>query len=365
MGDHQSQTGVSPTQPASPTLLPERPPRIEWFWQSNADPWSSESAEWCAYSDVDTAIIEEAFQQKLPDVLLDDFTISFKHLVQISNDDQLKQRPMKRVVSTETSKIRDARFMQSPVNPSAPFGHANLGDFRRKAHYHFKLPGFAYTHENNSLQNPANRRRMVEKAAEGIIIEGNKAGKRRQGEWFAQQLLNVIDGTAVEVWRVCARLYTMQSFLFEKLNECMRLEGDEEHEQLWKSKVPTFGPFSLLLYYLGEYTDEKLTVYRGCHLNDNLIQQYREKLATEPNTAIVFPAFTSTSRNRNTAEQFGNVLFTIEIDRYYDGCDVSPYSNFNEEEILLAPYFMFYIQSCNFNEVDDKWIIHLRSDRIQ
>lgn len=355
----------SSTESASHASPKPQQPRIEWLWKSNEDPWSNESAEWCAYSDVDTAIIEEAFQQKLPDVVLDDYTISFHPLVQLCNDDASQQRPVKRLANKQDDKLRETRFIQSPISPSIPFGHSGLGDFRWEAHKYFNLPGFAYTYKKNHLLKPDNRRRMVEKAAEGIVIEGKKVGKKRQGEWLAQQLLNVIDGTAEEVWRVCARLYTMQSFLYEKLNECMRLEGDEEHEQLWKSKVPTFGPFSLLLYYLGEYAVGNMTVYRGCYLSDDLIQQFRQQLANDPKTEIVFPAFTSTSRNRDKAEMFGNVLLIIEVDRHYDGCDVSPYSKYNEEEYLLAPYFMFWIRSCDFDEIENKWIIHLQSARIQ
>jgi hypothetical protein len=271
------------------------------------------------------------------------------------------------MVHNEEETLREARFMSNPINPSSPFGPFNLGGFRKATHIHFNLPGFAYTYENNSLENAANRRRIVQKAADGILAEGTKEGKKREAEWLAQQLLDVIDGTAVEVWQVCARLYTMESFLYKKLNECMRVEGDEdeEHDQLWKSKVATFGPFSLLLYYLGEYTRGEMTVYRGCNLNDDLIQQFRQKMVNNPRDTPVFPAFTSTSKNRNKAERFGNVLFVIDIDRRYDGSDVSSYSRYNEEEYLLAPYFAFSIRSCRFIENTNKWVIHLRSARFK
>lgn len=352
-------------QSASNIFLSSGKSRLEWVWKSNADPWGSEPAEWCAYSDVETAIIEKAFQQKRPEAVLDNYTVLFDELVQVSRDDTSKKRPVKRVINKAEDKLREARFMTNPINPSSPFGHYSLGGFRREAHIHFNLPGFAYTYENNSLENAANRQKMVQKAAEGILIEGKKVGKQHEAEWLAQKLMNVIDGTAVEVWRVCAFLYTMESFLYKKLNECMRLEGDKEHEQLWKSKVATFGPFSLLLYYLGEYSSGEMTVYRGCNLNDDLIQQYRQKMVTDSQHSVVFPAFTSTSKNRDKAEEFGNVLFVIDIDRRYDGSDVSPYSRYKEEEYLLAPYFAFNIRSCTFIGNKNKWIIHLRSARFE
>lgn len=145
----------------------------------------------------------------------------------------------------------------------------------------------------------------------------------------------------------------------------MRLEGDEEHEMVWKSKVTAFGPFSLLLYYLGEYTDGEITVYRGCNLSDDLIKKYQEEMINDPESLVVFPAFTSTSKNRSKAERFGNVLFVIDIDCHYDGSDISPYSRYDEEEYVLAPYFAFFIRSCKFMENEHKWIIHLRSARFE
>jgi hypothetical protein len=145
----------------------------------------------------------------------------------------------------------------------------------------------------------------------------------------------------------------------------MWLETDDEHEEFWKSKISTFGPFSLLLYYLGEYTGGKMTVYRGCNLTDDLIKAYRQKLVNGiHNDSVVFPAFTSTSRNCTMAELIGNVLFVIDIHGNHDGCDVLPYSLFDEEEHLLNPYFMFSVQSCQFDQDKNKWIIYLQSSRL-
>lgn len=342
------------------------PSGIQWAYKADVDSCDSDSTEWCAYSDVETAIIEEAFQKKLPEATLDEYIISFLTLIQISRRDMSDQRPVKRLDSQREQKLRRARFMSDPINPSNPFGPSYLGNFRRATHDLYNLPGFAYTHKENSLNNPSHRREMVRRAADGIIIEGKKVGREREGEWIAQKLLSVIDGTPTEVWRMCAHVYTMESFLFRKLNECMRLEGEEEHEDVWKSKVATFGPFSLLLYYLGEYTDGTWTVYRGCNLSEDSIEMFRQRIANDSTIdEVVFSAFTSTSRNRSMAELLGNVLFVIEIQGDFDGCDVAPYSVFDEEEeYLLAPYFMFSIRSCEFDDEKNKWIIHLRSGRL-
>jgi hypothetical protein len=145
-----------------------------------------------------------------------------------------------------------------------------------------------------------------------------------------------------------------------KMNEWMRLVDEKEQETIWKNKVPTFGPFACLLY-IPSCGDKKkiIYVYRGAQLSDDLIQYYLEK-SSQPGERFLFPAYTSTSRNQMKAEQFGNVLFVIQISDY-DSYNVSPYSSYDEEEQLIKPSFTFYIRSCNFDKEKYKWIIHLKS----
>jgi hypothetical protein len=181
-------------------------------------------------------------------------------------------------------------------------------------------------------------------------------GKQKEAECMTEQLLKVKDGTSEEIWQCCAHLYTMESFLYKKMNEYMRLVGDKQHEQLWKSKVLTFGPFAHLLgAFMTSKKYTKMTVYCGANLSDDLIDKYRNNL----DAYLTFPEFTSTSRNREKAEQFGNVLFIISISSL-DGTDVSSYSDYpDEEEILLRNDFAFYIRSCTFDANKQKWIIEI------
>ncbi len=99
--------------------------RIEWMWKSNPEPWNSaQKEEWRSYSDVETAIIEEAYQKKLPEALIDNYHINFKQSVQILNSNENNQRPVKRVErgrSTSQVRLREARFMPNPIHPSTPF----------------------------------------------------------------------------------------------------------------------------------------------------------------------------------------------------------------------------------------------------
>ncbi len=131
--------------------------------------------------------------------------------------------------------------------------------------------------------------------------------------------------------------------------------GDKQHEELWKSKVVTFGPFAHFLGLVGAREYKKMIMYRGANLSNDLIDKYRNNLGAY----LTFPAFTSTSRNRQKAEQFGNVLFIISSTSL-DGTDVSSYSDYpDEEEILFRNDFAFYIRSCTFDANKQKWIIEI------
>ena len=333
--------------------------RIEWMWKSNVDSWSSgEKEDWCAFSDVETIIIEAAFQRKLPRTSLDDCHVDLKKLVQISNKDQNKQRPIKRIAKDKVKpdrRLREARFMSNPTNPSISFAESiSCMGFVNEVLHRFNLL------DDTSLREVTNRNMLVEKAVEGLIIEGKLAGKQQEAEWMAQQLANMNGGTEEDIWKCCARLYTMESFLYKKMNEYMRLGGDSEHRELWRSKMSTLGPFAYLLSILAiDRNYKKITVYRGASLTDDMIEQYRRNVDRYVN----FPAFTSASRNRKKAEQFGNALFVMDISSLH-GSDVSPYSYYpDEEETLIKPDFVFYIESCMLNKTLNKWIIHLSTHR--
>ncbi|CAF2028788.1 unnamed protein product [Rotaria magnacalcarata] len=337
---------ISPTQ------------RIEWMYKLNAN--SSHPAEWRIYSDIEIAIIEEQYQNKQPEARLDDYHIDLINQVQISIHNSKHQCPVKRVVNLRgDGRLREERFMPNPILPSQPFTDArHRSSFLDAAGQYFNLT-IGYDLTVLAM--------LVEKAAEGIIVEARKVGKEKEGQWMAAQLLKVKSGRYKDVAECCARLYCMESFLYKTLNEIMRLGMDEQHQALWRSKLPTLGPFTCLLFNLQQNLSlptaaKTMTVYRGANFSQDLIEQYRRISALpEANRgSCQFTAFTSTSRNREKAQQFGNVLFVIEISEA-DGCDVSSYSEFNEEEHLLNPHFYFFIQSCIFDDQINKWIIKLRS----
>jgi hypothetical protein len=336
------------------------------MWKSNKNPWShSEPDEWSFYCDIDTAIIEEAFQENQHEVLLDDYHINFNHFVQISNCTEKNQRPVKRMINQQNDRrLREERFLANIIQPSAHFIDTGSLYFTRVVERYYGFTSMCESWDDVTLQ------MLIEKSADGFIFEGKLIGQQRQGEYLSRQLLHVKNNTEREIYECCARLYCMNSFLYKKLNEWMRLAGDREHKMLWESKIPTLGPFACLLCGLAQhrYTSEILTVYRGASLPKDLIEQYRQKCyhPGDDSESLTFTAFTSTSRNEAIAEIMAdNVLFIIDT-RLDQSDDVSPYSNYpDEEEQLLKPDFSFTILSCNFDQTRKKWIIHLQSEMIK
>ncbi|CAF3833720.1 unnamed protein product [Rotaria sp. Silwood1] len=332
---------------------------IEWMWQSNPNPWSeSEPAKWSHYSDLENLIIEEAFQDKQSRALLDDYYIDFKSKRQILNTDDYKQRPIKRVEREREDKhLREARFMDLPVGKGRSFGgqYGWVSPFVIEVRRYLKLePDDLPSKKPNMIP------MLIEKAARGIIEEGKHIGKEREAEKLAKMLREKKNAGMEEVWKCCAYLYTLESFLYKTLNAAMRLVGDSEHEQVWRSKVRTLGPFCLLLWddpFNTKLTTEK-TLYRGAELNKEQIASY-EKMAKDNKAYGSFQAYTSCSRNREKAEEFGNTLFIMEVLIAFIA-DLSPLSEYtNEEEELVTPGVCFRVESVEFDHKTNKHLIHL------
>jgi hypothetical protein len=323
--------------------------RIEWLWQTTA-----ERAEWHRYSDVDSILIEEAFQAKQDRVVLDTVQIDLVHHVQISNDDSNNQQsvPVKReVTATGDKKLREDRFMLNPIHPNMPFCHASTDSI-------FLVAAKLQLRDTSS-------KNIVEAAAEGIAEEGKKAGRQREAQWMANELLKVKNCSEEEIWRCCARLYTMESFLYKKLNEAMRLVDDKTQQHVWQQQIPTLGPFAILLDKNTVCFERPAgcfrgTVYRGANLSKDQIVKFKE-VATSKNPHRSFQGFTSCSRNRMKAESFGNTLFIITPPTYkiINNNDVSPYSAYDEEEQLLSPAYRFRVRNVEFNAKKNKYYIYL------
>ncbi|CAF4244373.1 unnamed protein product [Didymodactylos carnosus] len=142
--------------------------RAQWYWKSNSDPWSTNgNEEWTKYSDIESAIIEEAFNQKNKTKLaeLDNYSINLNDSIQISKSDPNKQRQIKRVLTSrnESQDLREERFFLTPELSKT------FNDDWGEETYNF----LSQWTKHKELSNPE----IVEQAANGIIIEGKKLGQ--------------------------------------------------------------------------------------------------------------------------------------------------------------------------------------------
>jgi hypothetical protein len=152
----------------------------------------------------------------------------------------------------------------------------------------------------------------------------------------------------------------MDSFLYRKLNETLWSKDDDKQQDLWESKITTFGPFILLFSKLVlQQTQNYMTVYRGVNLSDHMIEQLktsRDKLR--------FPALTSTTRNLEVAEMFsGNATVCVDINYGIKSMDLASYSSFpDEEEQILDTDFCFEVRGYYFDSTNNKWRFHLSAN---
>ncbi|CAM4913261.1 unnamed protein product [Rotaria socialis] len=335
--------------------------RVQWMWNAQTDPLSkSQPAEWHPYSDVENMIIEKAFTADKTEVMLDEYHIDLKCNLQVSNSDVDKQRSVKRVVCNGNDKrAREERFMHNPVAPKRPVGgqYGFVPPFIKEAAKDLNLTPKQFPSKNRTVI-PM----LIEKAALGIIEEGKNIKKQREGEEMANKLMEKKNAGMEEVWKCCAELYSMESFLYKKLNEIMGSIGSEQHEQVWRSKIRTWGPFCLLLWdnpFNGKITKPGTILYRGATLSDDSIASFQEDCTADPKPWRSFQSFTSSTRNRNVAEQFGNALFVMKT-RLAFTIDLSELSEyFHEQEELIYPGVSFKINRMEFDKDKNKHLIYL------
>ena len=186
-----------------------------------------------------------------------------------------------------------------------------------------------------------NPKLCLRKAVEGILIEGRRIGKSIVAKKLVEPLERFHGLTTYEASQFSVRMFTRDSFLYTLINKALR-ENDS-------SKVETFGPYCYLLraYIRLTGTDYSGTLYRGCHLSDAQIDQYRNASMTKD--WKTWPSFTSTSKSQVVAQAFQhNVCFIFEVQyikiSLVRAFDIEKLSiNPDEEEYFypLASYFKF------------------------
>lgn len=97
------------------------------------------------------------------------------------------QRPVKRTIQGRegNTKICNAQFFPDAISPSRSFGQWGNGP----SNFIFAVRNLFYLEDDFSLDDVSSCCFMVEKAAQGIVVEGKLVGKQRVAEWMAEQLM--------------------------------------------------------------------------------------------------------------------------------------------------------------------------------
>ncbi|CAF0898700.1 unnamed protein product [Adineta steineri] len=140
----------------------------------------------------------------------------------------------------------------------------------------------------------------------------------------------------------------------------MRLVGSKEDEQIWRSKVPTLGPFCLLLWDdpLNTRLKVNIELYRGANLTPEQITNY-EEMTKKQGEYGSFQGFSSCSRSRAKAQAFGNALLIMQVQMAFIA-DLTPFSEYpDEEEELVTPGVCFRVLRVDFDRKNKQHLIYL------
>jgi hypothetical protein len=326
---------------------------VFWYYKSKVNPWpntltnDSSATEWTKYRDLEIDLIEEAYQNNKPYVLLDRYRIDFNHFIQINLDDDTKQRPIKRETSSNRIEcLRENRFgSKLPITSSSLYG-------RSDAWCPFLTTWF---------DTPSGKRTFVhfpdciEACAQGLIREAalHDSHSNAEAAYMAEKLRQCVGKSRVEISKQCIHFYTKDSFLYYVLNQALR-------EQDY-TKLETLGPLCYLMRNYSRVSKDYIgTVYRGIELNYAEIETYKRHKGEWK----TWPAYTSTSKDRQMAEMFGNTLFIIEITdvklsspRAYDIAHISNYPH--EKEVLIPAGVSFQILNVE-QDISQKYIIYVK-----
>ena len=322
----------------------------QWYWKSNANPFSDEeTAEWQEYSDIEMNIIEDAFQEHLSRVELDDYEIDLVNFIQFHKQDSTRQRPIKRVSARSTRCGVSKRFSFQNENSPMLKSKSMMNDGR------WETPYFI---EEWIKRNPeVSMSEQVEMAADGILKEGIQLGTVAESKWLAEALRSVKDKDFNDIAIRCIYLYTRECFLYKLLNRTLRNED--------LSKIDTLGPFCDILW--NSLGSEELrakyqftgTVYRGASMISEDIEDYQNNVKKPLKKWL---NFSSTSKNQALAEMYGgNTLLIIHVPSQSQHLDISSISHFpEEEEVLLGASTTFQVENVQLEEATGKYHVHLR-----
>ncbi|CAF5086113.1 unnamed protein product, partial [Rotaria magnacalcarata] len=328
---------------------------------------------------VENEIIEDALNANKVEVEIDGgYLINIKYQVQYTKYDHKKQHSIKRrQLSKDSSaaRLREERF-------AVPMSLATNTVFHAETQSVDELDRVRcwgdISRIYDCVENPCPRkktvRHIVDEAVQGMIKEGAALNKEHEAQWLAQQLGSVkhyaengtnVENLPAEIGDTLIHIYTRDSFWFKRINGVLR-----EIEAITSEQLKDLGPFCYLLH---QYLQCKKTlldcfiVYRGLLLTDEQRQDFMKE-------KITFTSFTSTSRNRDLAEIYGNTLLIIDLNPNLEnlsdttgrrcGIDITHVSQFTEEEeFLIWPNRNFDFVKYEYDRPNKKHIIYLHKSR--
>jgi hypothetical protein len=193
---------------------------------------------------------------------------------------------------------------------------------------------------------------VAEAAREGLMKMGKTECFKKENLIRINEEFNQIKSKPRDkIVFYCIRLYTRSEFVNRVVKQALR--DDDE------SKSETLGPFCYLLtlyIYAPTTPAYRENVLRGCQLELSMIDKYRQIIGKG---SVNWLGFTSTSKSVTVAEQFGNVIFNIDLSRFNDRfqygrpVDISHLSEMTQEdEVLLPAGFTFIVEKVEDN-IDD------------
>ena len=174
--------------------------------------------------------------------------------------------------------------------------------------------------------------KCIDACVNGILIEAAQYHRTTlvQAEYIVSKIRQQANNSKKAVSELCVHFYTTNSFLYDILNRALR---DED-----LSKVDTLGPICYLIRNHCRYSKPfSGQTYRGIQLSEEEIIAHKNAIGLWKR-----PAYTSTSRERNIAEAFGNTLFIINLTLTGPSCaraiDISSISQYeDEQEVITDP----------------------------
>ncbi|CAD8069876.1 unnamed protein product [Paramecium sonneborni] len=341
-----------------------------WYWNDSINPFDTKKESWTEYKNLQNEMIEHAYQQNKSQINLGEYTIYFKDLIQYNNQNNYKQRPIKRVLIFKAQNSdRDDRFSFHTNKPQT-FGVLSFDSYG-------EFVTVLRKEEFESFEKLEFNSQLIEKAGQVILQLGNilsieRNDKKYQVEatYLANLLFQKQNSSKEQIAKTTINIYTKESFLYKEINRALR-EADKS-----RACVSIFA--KLMNYSLKHFIDKinyqpySGLLYRGVNLTDDQKKEYlltfkgkhplQIKHGNISSCYFIWQGYTSASKDRAFVDKNDyNTLFIINVQQPNHNLveieDLSEYPD--EKEVLSLPGIRYKIADIKKNKKNNKLIIYL------